>query len=213
MPYYALSQNHFSSSVLRFWYMEYMNIQKCIWIAVAIVVLGGAWYFVSSPSGSQDVVPTATTTQPGTTSTQKAPKPTTTTRPAGGGTAQKSVVPTKVAGINTLSYLYSLKQPLVCAVTAGTSVKRSGTMYVADANMRVNFSNTSMIDDGSFLYVWTKGATKGLKLSAVSSVSGSVIASNGGFDPVNPFSFTCSSWTKDANVFAPPASIVFSNNP
>lgn len=206
MLHYALFQNHFSPSVLRFRYMEHLNTQKSIWIAVAIVVLGGAWYFFSSPSGNQDVAPVATTTQQGT-------KPTTATRPAGSGTTQKPAVPTKAAGVNTLSYLYSLKQPLVCAVTVGTTVKRSGTMYIADAKMRVNFSATSMIDDGSYLYVWTKGATKGLKLSSVSSVSGSAIAANGGFDPANPFSFSCNSWTKDANVFSPPTSITFSNIP
>lgn len=188
-----------------------MHTQKSIWIAAAIIVLGGVWYFFSSPGGNQEAVPTATTTQSGTTPTQQTtPKPAT-ARPAGSGTTQKPAVPTKAAGVNTLSYLYSLKLPLVCTVTVGTTVKRSGTMYVADAKMRVNFSNTSMIDDGSFLYVWTKGATKGLKLSAVSSVSGSAIAANGGFDPANPFSFSCNSWTQDAGVFTPPTSITFSN--
>ena len=191
-----------------------MDKQKIIWIAAAIVVLGGAWYFFSSPSENQEGVSVATTTQSDTTPTQSTtPKPTT-TRPTGSGTTtQKPAAPTKVAGVNTLSYLYSFKQPLVCSVTVGTTVKRAGTMYVADAKMRVNFSTTSMIDDGSFLYVWTKGATKGLKLSAVSSVSGSAIAANGGFDPANPFSFSCSGWTKDVSILTPPGSVTFSNNP
>ncbi|MDO8742580.1 MAG: hypothetical protein Q7J45_03560 [bacterium] len=190
-----------------------MDKQKIIWIAVAIVVLGGAWYLFSGSSGGSDETGLIATTTSSTSSQQTTAKPST-ARPTGSGTTtQKPVAPTKVAGVNTLSYLYSFKQPLVCSVTVGTTVKRAGTMYVADAKMRVNFSTASMIDDGSFLYVWKKGATTGLKLSAVSSVSGSAIAVSGGFDPANPFSFSCSGWTKDVSILTPPGSVTFSNNP
>ena len=192
-----------------------MDKQKVIWIGAAVIVLGCGWYFFSSPStgnnGTELVATTTASTPKQTTSksssTQSAP------RPAGGSTATKPAEPVMAAGVNTLAYLYSLKQPLVCSVTVGTTIKRTGTMYIADAKMRANFTTTSMIDDGSLLYVWTRGAAKGIQLSAVSSVSGSVIASNGGFDTANPFSFRCNSWTKDASVFTPPASVTFSSNP
>ena len=85
--------------------------------------------------------------------------------------------------------------------------------------MRGNFTstingiltNTSMIHDGEYLYAWTSGASKGLKLPAASSVSGSAIASNGGFDLSTDLSFACNPWTENTSVFTPPASISFSN--
>ncbi len=197
--------------------MQNIDTQRIIWIVAAFIVLGCGWYLFSGSSvGDNETVLVATTT-PSTPSRSTTTKPSTAlpaTRPVGSGTASpKPVMPIKAAGVNTLSYLYSLKQPLVCTVTVGTTIKHSGTMYVADAKMRANFTTTSMIDDGSYLYVWTKGATKGLQLSAVSSVSGSAIASNGGFDTANPFSFSCSNWATDATVFTPPTSVTFSNNP
>lgn len=192
--------------------MENIFKEKIIWIAAAVVVLGGIWYFFPSSPNSGGEATVATSTKPsGTTSTQQTTKPSI-PRPATGGsvTTQKPASSVKVAGVNTLAYLYSLKEPLVCSVSmTAAGVKRSGTMYVADAHMRVDFASTSMIDDGSYLYVWVHGAAKGTKLSSTLSVSGSVIASNGGFDTANPFSFTCNAWTKDASVFAPPASVSF----
>lgn len=191
-----------------------MDTQKAVWALVAVVVLGGAWYFLSGPSsetpGSETVA--TTSTQATQTPSKQTPTKPPATKPSGGTTtttAPKPVSNVKVAGINTLSYLYELKQPLVCTVTVGTTLKRSGTMYIADAKMRANFTASSMIDDGSYLYVWLKGASKGISFPTTSSVGGSVIATNGGFDPGNPFSFSCNAWTKDASLFTPPASITF----
>lgn len=187
-----------------------MNTQKIVWTIVVGMVVGGVWYLLSKTTPETPGVELVATSTP----TTKIPAPQTVTKPAITKPAHTTTVPKStsnvtITGINTLSYLYELKQPLICAVTVGTTLKRSGTMYIADAKMRANFSASSMIDDGVYLYVWMKNATKGIRLSAVSSVSGSVMAGNGGFDPENPFSFSCSLWMKDASVFVPPTTVAF----
>ena len=201
----------------------YMNNKIIVGIIAVAVVLGGVWYsFSNSTGGNGGWVSTATTTLPVSTSTQQTTtKKSSTSNTAGSGAVKKSVTPVKIAGVGPLSYLFDLKQPLVCSVKTTIYVKRSGTMYVADRKMRGNFTsyingmltNTSMIDDGAYLYVWKNGASTGLKLLATISVSGSVIASNGGFDPSTDLSFACNTWTKNENVFVPPTSVSFSNTP
>lgn len=189
--------------------------QTIVWAVVAIVALGSLWYvFSSNLSGSGTGSPVATTTVSTSTQTQQGANNPPPARTGQGSTPSKPPTPTsaKIVGTTPISYLFDLRQPLVCSVkTTGTSVSRSGTMYVADGEMRADFTNTSMIDDGTYLYVWAKGATKGLKLLAASGASGSAIASNGGFDLITPLSFACNPWTKDASVFVPPSSVSFSN--
>ena len=185
---------------------------KILWAVFAIVVLGGVWYLSSRPQGWSDVaVPVASTTAPVSTSTVQTP---TAAKPAPVRTTTKPTppVPAKVTGVGPLSYLFGLKQSLVCSISTRTGTKRSGTMYVAGGQMRVNFSNSSMIGDGTYLYVWTTGATKGLKLLAASSAAGSAIAMNGGFDPAYDISYGCNPWSVNASVFALPAQVSFSNS-
>lgn len=181
---------------------------------VVAIVLGGAWVFFGSSSGGNGNVPsTATTTLQASTTPQKTAQ-TTYRAPAKSPAwhpVQKPPVAAKISGITPLAYLFSLRQPLLCAIQTTDSYRRSGTMYIADGKMRVNFPHTSMIDDGMYFYVWTDGASQGLKLLAASSASGSAIASNGGFDPATNISFACNPWTANMSVFAPPASVSFSN--
>ena len=192
------------------------NTNQIIVWAVAAVVLVSVWYvFSSNLSGSGTGSPVATTTVSTSTQTQRGTNNPPPARTGQSSTPSKPVTPTsaKIVGTTPISYLFDLRQPLMCSIkTTGTSVQRSGTMYVADGEMRADFINTSMIDDGTYLYVWANGATKGLKLLAASGVSGSAIASNGGFDLVTPLSFACNPWTKDASVFVPPSSVAFSNS-
>ncbi|MHB8660709.1 MAG: hypothetical protein ACYC75_02085 [Minisyncoccota bacterium] len=185
------------------------------WAVVIIIVVGSAWYvFSGSPKGNGGVSPVATTTA----STQQGTNtPSHSYTVKSGSTTQRIVAPVsasaKIIGVTTLSYLFGLKQPLVCSVrTTGTSVQRSGTMYIADGEMRANFTSSSMIDDGTYLYAWQSDASKGLKLLAASSVSGSAIASNGGFDLSTILSFACNPWAKNPSVFVPPTSVSFSNS-
>ncbi|MDE1944624.1 MAG: hypothetical protein KGH97_04000 [Patescibacteria group bacterium] len=118
-----------------------------------------------------------------------------------------------MVGVTPVSYLLGLKDSLVCSIkTTGSSAQRSGTLYVADGELRADLTGATMISDGAYLYEWQKGATKGLKLPATSSVAGSAIAANGGFDLATPLSFACNPWTTDASFFTPPDSVSFSNS-
>ena len=197
---------------------RYMDIQKfyadnktIVWVVGAVVILGSAWCLSANYSGESDrgasyatttpTLPKGTTTKPptttsGTVKTGATPKPTPTSA--------------KIVGVGTLSYLFSFREPLICAIKSSTYVKRSGTMYIAEGKMRANFVGTSMLHDGMYLYAWATGASTGLKLPAASSVSGSLIATKGGFDLANDISFACNPWKTDASVFVPPSSIVFS---
>jgi hypothetical protein len=187
---------------------------KILWAVFAIVVLGGVWYLSSRPQEAAETVsPAAPTTELVGTSTEQTTTTTTTkttTTPVR-TTTTKTVAPAKVTGVGPLSYLFGLKQALVCNVSTKTGVKRSGTMYVAEGKMRVNFGTSAMIDDGAYLYAWTSGASKGLKLLASGSASGSAIAMSGGFDPAYDLSYSCNPWTVNEGLFVPPASISFSN--
>lgn len=189
--------------------------QLIVWSVVAIIVLVSVWYvFLSGSGGGGLGLPIATTTAPTNTQTQQGSNNPPRTHTGQSTTPSKPVTPTsaKVVGITPVSYLFSLKEPLVCSFkTTGTSAQRSGTLYVADGKMRANLATATMLDDGMYLYVWASGATSGLKLLAASSVSGSAMASNGGFDLATPLSFACNPWTKDASVFVPPSSVSFSN--
>ena len=115
----------------------------------------------------------------------------------------------KTAGIASLSFLLGLKQPLICSVKTMSGPARSGTAYVAMGMARANFTSSSMIDDGTYLYAWTNGAATGLKLLAASSVSGSAIASNGGVDLATNLSFSCNPWITDTSFFVQPSSVSF----
>ncbi len=202
--------------------------EAIVWVVVAVGIGVGIWLLLVSPSAEWGgSVPVASSTpQMGTTSAPVAAAPDALapvrSAPVKKPSAPSVTLPAKVVGNNSIPYLLGLKEPFICTIeTTNLSVRRSGTMYVADGKMRVDFSGyanglftkTSMIDDGKYLYVWADGASTGLKLLAASSASGSAIASHGGIDLATPFTFACASWATDARVFAPPTSVSFSNNP
>lgn len=185
------------------------------WIIVAIVAFGAVWYLASQYSPGSGEVPTTTIA---TTTTSAAPSiPTTPTaqKPAPKaptGVVQPPVTRPKVAGSSPVAYLFGLKQSLECSITTSGAMKKSGTLYISGTQMRVDFSGSSMISDGTYLYAWMKGASKGLKLLASSSVSGSAMATNGGFDPGTDISFGCNPWTENLSFFVPPTLVSFSNS-
>ena len=193
-------------------------------LAIIIVVIGGgAWYFSTAHRAPQAATPLATPSPPAaaTTSPTPATKSAAPARPTRPRTPQPArTEPVVISGYSSISYLLSLKQSLSCTVDAvAAGARRTGTIYVAGGKMRGDFSGlvngvaakTSMIDNGTRVYVWTDGATTGLELLAASSVNGSVIASHGGIALSSDFSFACSRWTEDQNLFVPPPSVTFSN--
>ncbi|HUX80886.1 MAG TPA: hypothetical protein VMV38_01020, partial [Candidatus Paceibacterota bacterium] len=175
-----------------------MNTKTIVGVGILVVVLsGGVGYLVSNAIRGNTGVPTATTTPsiasstipsvtPSKTVSQKTPPKSYTYTPS-----QPTKTTAKMVGIGSLSYLLSLKEPLVCSVKIMSGFARSGTLYVAGGSARADFTNSSMIDDGAYLYAWVTGATTGIKLLAPLSVSGSAIANNGGIDPATNLSFSC----------------------
>ncbi len=203
-----------------------MKNDKIIWLFIAILIAAVAVLIIVSRSGNSSApsAPAATTTAATTTSAAGVPstKPVRTTSGAKKtATKPAPTIAAKVSGIGPLSYLISLKEPLVCSVKTTTlSMKRSGTVYVAGGKLRGDFLssvngvlvNASMIDDGTHLYAWASGATKGLELLAASSASGNAIANAGGIDLAAQVSYACNAWAEDSNVFIPPTSVTFSNS-
>jgi hypothetical protein len=187
---------------------------KILWAVLAVVVLGGLWYWMypTAPEQGASLVATSTSqSQP--TTEQQAAQPTTprTAAPKPAGTVQRPAVPAKTAGVGPISSLYNLKESLLCSIRTTVGTVRSGTMYIAERKMRASFSNAVMIDDGTYLYTWKTGASTGLKLLSAMSVSGSAMANYGGFDPATNIAYSCNPWTEDASVFVAPASVSFTN--
>ena len=204
-----------------------MKNDKIIWLFIAILIAAVAVLIIVSRSGNSSApsTPAATTTAATTTAAAGTPSITPVRSTSGTKKTAPKPAPTttaaKVSGIGPLSYLISLKEPLVCSVkTTSLSMKRSGTVYVAGGELRGDFLssvngvlvNASMIDDGTHLYAWTSGATKGLELLAASSASGNAIANAGGIDLAAQVSYACNAWAEDSNVFVPPTSVTFSNS-
>lgn len=191
-----------------------MKNETIAWIVVAVVVVGTSiWLIVgglsSTPGSVSTTTPSGTSTGSQTTSNTPG---TGTTNPGG-----KEANP-QTSGVGSLTFLLSQKANWKCSVTTrGTGVKRSGTLYVANTRARGNFTGvvggqttmTSMIDNGLNLYLWTNGNTKGLKLSATLSASGSAAATNGGVDPAAQLDYDCYPWTADMAQFTLPAGVTF----
>ncbi len=203
--------------MLNMFYKDYKAIAGVV--AGIIIVVGGAWYvFSNSPKENKVGTSVATTTTLTSTPVLQRKNTFLPSSSIGKGSTMPKLVETptsaRIVGVTTISYLFGLKQSLVCSIkTVGTPLERSGTMYIANGEMRAYLTSTSMLDDGTYLYAWTDGASKGLKLLAASYVSGSTIATNGGFDLATTLAFACNSWAENTNVFIPPASVSFSNIP
>ena len=182
-----------------------MNTKTILGVIMVVVVLGSAGYLALNATGGNTGGLTATTSSLATVVPKK-----TTAKPSSYTTPKPPTKTTaKTVGIGSLLYLLGLRQSLVCSVKTESGTMRSGTLYVAAGMARANFTNSSMIDDGSYLYAWTMGATTGTKLPAPLGVSGSAIVSKGGVDPTTDLSFSCNPWAADASVFVPPTSVSF----
>jgi len=195
-------------------------------VSVFWSLLGGSSPLAQAPAASStpETTPTPEPTPTPTPSPTPEPTPSTTPpvvapNPAPVKTptpvVKKPVVPKVkiiVGGVGRLSYLVGLKQSLTCSIKTTVGTKRSGTLYVAEGKVRINFTSSSMIADGTYLYAWLASATKGVQLPAAQSASGSVIAANGGIDPGNDISYSCSAWVENSSVFTPPSTVTFSTS-
>lgn len=189
-----------------------MNKQTLIWLAIAVVALGAVWCILASyPASSGTIDQTqgaATTTLPVPTTSDTTPTPVVTT-PTHNPVPGVVTVPATTKIVGPLTLVLSYKKPFNCSVHTLAGPARSGTLYVSDGQARFNFGASSMIDDGTNLYVWKKGATTGTKLSASVSTSGSAAANSGGVDPATDMSYLCVAWSPDMSVFASPYAVSF----
>lgn len=169
---------------------------------IAIALLGWA---VITPSDSAPAGETATTTaEAATTTTTTAPKTTTVPKPTTTAPKAKSYM----SGTNSLNFLVSQKVSMKCSVITKDALRRPGTAYLAGGKARLNFPTTSMVNDGTYIYVWS--GTSGVRLLAVSASSGSVAASKGGVEPSAPIlEYDCNTATPEAGLFNRPSGVQF----
>ncbi len=189
-----------------------LDTQTSILIACAAVIVIVGAYLLSTGSGASTPTASSTpaTTTPSTASSGTTHK-TTASKPSSTQAAPKASA--QVGGVGSLNELVAFKQSLSCSFATESGTRRSGTLYIAGGELRANFTDgMSMINDGLHYYAWENGATTGLKLSSSMSVTGSVLASHGAIDPTASLSYACNPWTTDASVFAPPASVTFTNS-
>jgi hypothetical protein len=194
-----------------------MNTKMLNWIILAIVVICAIWFIATLPRGGQQTPTATSTTVTSTTTVRTAPSTNPVTqggqKPGPAPVKKPAAIPANLQGIGTVANLIDFHMPLACSMTTTGSVKRSGSLFLAERKYRVDFPTASMINDGSYLYVWKTGATSGLKLLSSLAVSGSVMATNGGFDPATDITYACAPWLENPSFFVPPASVLFSNTP
>jgi hypothetical protein len=107
----------------------------------------------------------------------------------------------------------------------------SGTVYVSSGKMRGDFQSTDngktnashMINDGTFVYVWSDGQKQGYKMSLesvkkeasqVSMAPGNNSSDKTPSQAVNmkqQSDYSCGSWSADASVFAMPSGVTFTD--
>lgn len=103
-----------------------------------------------------------------------------------------------------------------CTFTNSTAnSESSGTVYVANGQMRGDFTSTSqgkvfqshMIVKDATSYMWSDAMPQGIKMSFDSMSSNS--SQQSGVDPNAQSSYSCSAWSADASLFVTPAGITF----
>jgi hypothetical protein len=181
---------------------------KYIAIAVgAVVVLGGAWYFLGNSS-----VPTAPATE-GSESMQEGDDAAMTDGAADG---------TFTGSLGDLAKRGGNYQ---CTFTQDASgAKSSGTVYVSGYQIRGDFTSTvaaanmtittHMVQDGGYDYVWSSASPMGFKTKVVGTSGGDGYAPTSGTQ-VNmgqSYGYKCVPWTVDKSKFTLPAGVQFTEN-
>lgn len=173
-------------------------------IIIAIVLTGGAWYFLTrGPSTPGTETATATTTESAAV---------TGTAPAGKGTGP-------------LQNVFSRGGNYTCTfgtvnTAAAAASQSSGTLYVAGGKTRGDFSvlastgtrtTVHIIRSGGTNYTWVDGQTTGTKTAITATTATRINPSGAGFseDQFATVSWDCHPWLTDSSQFVPPTSIAF----
>jgi uncharacterized protein YxeA len=125
----------------------------------------------------------------------------------------------EMKGSASLRDLVMRNRPMQCTVNEADS---QGTFYVADNNMRGDFTNTidgktmsgHMIVKGDTSYTWTEGEKTGFKFTA--SGEANVETENSAeqktqVDLDEPINYDCRAWNKDNSYFEVPSDIEFTD--
>lgn len=177
-------------------------------LAVAVLAGAGVWYFMSS-SASDTMVPndqTATTTTSGTNNT------------TGGRSDQTVSGAGTTSGTGTITSLLALNKNLQCSVSISTGGQQTeGMVYLSVGNkIRGDFSTTqdgnavqtSMINDGTYVYSWSNLSTQGFKETvAASGPTGA--GAHGGVDSSASLTYSCKAWSPVSSKFVAPSNIKF----
>jgi hypothetical protein len=190
-----------------------MKIEHVVWIVVGVLVVValGSWWLVNTPLPVEPTEIETETEMPakpiGTTTSKPVTSPAV---PAPAQPAPQKAYASGLVSINDLLKLSALTK-YSCTFSVANPY-RTGKFYLAERKWRGDFSNgVSMINDGGYIYVWSKGETEGLQVVSTSGVVGNTIVREGAIDAFTPLNYDCDLWTPDMSVFVPPSGIVFKN--
>lgn len=126
---------------------------------------------------------------------------------------------------------FSMTGSLKCTF-ADKTANSSGTVYAAVGKMRGDFQSavngtttqSHMVNDGSYVYIWTDGQKTGYKMSLASVKSeasqaiskmqngpGPQQSSSQGMDMKKQSDYSCGPWAADNSLFTPPTDVTFTD--
>ena len=134
------------------------------------------------------------------------------------------------SGKKSLFDFFSMGGSQKCTFTNTTN--GGGTIYVSSGKMRGDFQETNnstgktaqthMINDGTYVYIWTDGQTNGYKMSDAvmkqeesqptqAPSTGSQPQPSQGMDMHQQMNTSCGGWTADASMFTVPTNVTFTD--
>ncbi len=178
-----------------------------MWIVLAVIVVGGAWYVFSMKSDGTSAPQDQTGTSADTTGT------------TGSSQAGDTATPTG-KGSGSLTSIYSRGGNYTCTFeTIGSGVKSTGTVYVAGGKTRADISTSAVgvttvvhtIRSGSTSYTWVNGQSIGYKTAITATPTHPANSTGAGVtgDNTSQVNWDCHAWLPDMTQFAVPSSITF----
>ncbi len=131
-----------------------------------------------------------------------------------------------ITGKKSLADFFSMKGTLKCTFSNKTDNSGTGTVYIGAGKMRGDFQSaakgttaqTHMINDGTYVYIWTEGQKNGYKMS-LDAVKGTATQMKGngtssttkpqGMDMNQQSNYSCGPWVVNGSAFKVPADITF----
>ena len=179
-----------------------MKSQILIGGALALVLIGVLFMFMTGMNGSQNQVSdTATTTE----------------------TPYAANTPQTPSSMGTLADLVAKGGSSSCTVSTNGTIASQGTVFVSNGKVRGDFtSNTPagvmeshMISDGTYVYVWSSAMKTGIKMKAQKPTSSTSTPATSNDSTQNPYSqtyqYSCTPWAEDDTKFTLPAGMTFND--